>query len=210
MFFTFLSASSLVDGAIQSIACTRLANAALMLSTIFWICGLRRGREIFVDIGLADGVLQRVAGRVERQDVARPLLRRSRQRRSVEGEIGVAERLGQDVGLLVQLVERQPVLPVLQRLRADQRGQLRDRARNDKRRTSARCRAARRLSNAAQSIPGAFCSSCGARPHLRAVGEILALLARLVRLRDLGLEVHDPAGRALRVGIAGACRIVWM
>ena len=42
-----------------------------------------------------------------------------------------------------------------------------------------------------------------ARPDLRAVGEILALLARLVRLGDLGLEVHDPPRRALRIGIAG-------
>ena len=42
-----------------------------------------------------------------------------------------------------------------------------------------------------------------ARPDLRAIGEVLALLARLVRLGDLGLEVHDPPGRALRIGIAG-------
>ena len=74
-----------------------------MLSTIPLDLGLGRGREIFVDIGLADGVLQRIAGRIQRQHVARPLLRRPGQRRFVESEIGVAERLGKHVRLLLSV-----------------------------------------------------------------------------------------------------------
>ena len=50
-------------------------------------------------------------------------------------------------------------------------------------------------------MPGRLLLELLARPHLRAVLEILALLARLVRLRDLGLEVHDPPRRARRIGI---------
>ena len=56
--WTFFSASCLVAGLIQPIACTRRAKAALMLSTMPLDLRLGRGREIFVDIGLADRVLR--------------------------------------------------------------------------------------------------------------------------------------------------------
>ena len=47
--------------------------------------------------------------------------------------------------------------------------------------------------------PGALLE-LGPGPHLRAGGEVLALLARFVRSRDLGLEVHDPPARACGSG----------
>src|SRR6185369_11327579 len=79
------------------------------------------------DIGLADRVLKLVADRVQRQRVAWPLLLRTAQRRAVEGEAGVADRLRQHARLAVERVEHQPILPGVERLRSDQRRQSRDR-----------------------------------------------------------------------------------
>src|SRR3954471_20812560 len=39
-------------------------------------------------------------------------------------------------------------------------------------------------------------------PDLGAVLKVLALVDRLVRLRDLGLEIHDAPGCTLRIGVA--------
>src|SRR5437763_7722909 len=103
--------------------------------------------------------------------------------------------------MLVQGVEAQPVLPVLQRLRPDQRGELWDRGEM----ISVELLYIAELRRAEQSAPvdpRSLLLELLARPHLRSSGEVLALFARLVRLRDLGLEVDDPPCGALRIGIA--------
>ncbi len=103
--------------------------------------------------------------------------------------------------MLVEGVESQPVLPVLKRLGADQSGELRDRARMIGLELLDRAEL-RRIQQRTPVDPWCFLLELGAGPDLRALGEILAFLTRDMRLRDLGLEVHDPAGSRLGVGIA--------
>ena len=60
--------------------------------------GLGRRREIFVDIGLADRVLERVAGRVERQLVARALLRRPASAVPLNAKLASRNAFGRTLG----------------------------------------------------------------------------------------------------------------
>ena len=90
--------------------------AALMFFDHLLDLSFGRGRKIFFDIGFADGVRKREARGVQRLFIARALLRRSAKRSSVKCKSGVAERLRQHVGRLIERMECKPVLPALQRL----------------------------------------------------------------------------------------------
>src|SRR3546814_14020369 len=105
--------------------------------------------------------------------------------------MGVVDRARQHIGMAVDLVEGQPVLPGVERLRRDERRQAGDRARmigrdlrravELRRREEGRPVDARRLLR--KVVPG---------PDRRGFGEITALFTPRLRLGSLLLWVLSP------------------
>src|SRR3546814_5560283 len=89
---------------------------------------LGRSGEIFLGIGAAHRIAEIGIERRQRPLVAAALLWRTGQARAVKGEMRGVDRAGQYVRMAVDLVEGQPVFPVVERMRRDARRQAGDRA----------------------------------------------------------------------------------
>ena len=85
---------------------------------------------------------------------------------------------------------------------ADQRGELRDRV-GVIGLELLRAAELRGVEQRGPVDPGRLLLELGAGPDLRALGEVLALLARGVGAGDLRFEIEDAVGGALRIAIAG-------
>ena len=111
----------------------------------------------------------------------------------------VIEGLGQHFGHLVDAMEGQPVLPHVERLRADQRRELGDRSRlpdDEVLLVAELCRA----QEAAPVHARRLLVEVGALPRIVRGRALLARLQRLVRLRDLHLQRDDLLRPRLSVG----------
>ena len=91
--------------------------------------GAGRGREILLDVELADRVAQRGAGGGQGAALARPLRLLAGEGAAVKAEAQIVIGAGQDGGHAAGGVEGQPVLPGLDRLAADQGRKAGDRRR---------------------------------------------------------------------------------
>src|SRR4051794_38703847 len=102
----------------------------------------------------------------------------------------VVERLGEHAGHLVDAMERQPVLPHVERLRAHKRRKLGDRARlpDDEILLVAELCGTQKTSPV---HPWGLFAEVGALPGIVRRCAFLARLERLMRLRDLLLERDD-------------------
>ena len=113
----------------------------------------------------------------------------------------IIERRRQHVGVGVDLVERQPVLPRIERLRRHERRQAGDRVRM----IGAELRRTIELRGAEEGAPvhpGGLLGEVILGPHACRLGEILALFTRGVRLGDLDLQIIDAF--RLRIGVSDA------
>ena len=160
------------------------------------------GREIFGDVQLADLVIHRSAGELHRALPALFLLRRSAQRRAIEGEILVVERLGQHVGEIGQRLQDQLILQ-----HADRRGGDQLRYRGD--RTGLRdddigdgvC--ATGLEHRREIDPRRqLLELCHGHLVIR-LGRIAAFDARPADLGDRGFERDDRLGTSGRISLTG-------
>ena len=161
--------------------------------------GLRR--EMLLDVELADRLAERVVDLVDRALPAVLLLRRARQRVAVEREMRVAPGLGQVRRRAIERMEREPVLPRIERLGGHQRREAADRIGlpDDE------ILLAREAGCVEEPVPveaGSLAREIGALPRVRALLHVVGLLLRRMCACDRGFEREHARGLRIRVGDA--------
>ena len=163
---------------------------------------LLRGREVTRDVQLAHRLAERGVGRGDRPLPALAQTGGAQQHLSVEGELLVDERLGQEARDVLESMEGQVVLPGIERLLADERRDAGDRGRLPDHEPCLTLEAG----GSEESLPveaGRAAVEVLARPVIVSLRHVGGVHAAQVRFGDPPLELEDPRGLRLGGGDPG-------